>query len=228
MKRILVIEDDEMLNAGLCYNLQMEGFEAAPAFGAKTAKKLWKEKSFDLILLDGNLPDGDGFAVSREIRKESKVPIVFLTARDMDEDMIEGFENGADDYITKPFNIKIVIQRIKAILRRCEGDDTVEKVSQCGNLAVDFESHTVKKHGKLLTLTPTEFKLLHRFCLNPGQVLTRQILLEKLWDQDGNFVDEHTLTINISRLRAKIADEEYAYIKTIYGGGYKWIGESHE
>lgn len=228
MKRILVIEDDEMLNAGLCYNLQMEGFEAAPAFGAKTAKKLWKEKSFDLILLDGNLPDGDGFAVSREIRKESKVPIVFLTARDMDEDMIEGFENGADDYITKPFNIKIVIQRIKAILRRCEGDDTVEKVLQCGNLAVDFESHTVKKHGKLLTLTPTELKLLHRFCLNPGQVLTRQILLEKLWDQDGNFVDEHTLTINISRLRAKIADEEYAYIKTIYGVGYKWIGESHE
>lgn len=113
-------------------------------------------------------------------------------------------------------------------MRRCEGDDTVEKVLQCGNLAVDFESHTVKKHGKLLTLTPTEFKLLHRFCLNPGQVLTRQILLEKLWDQDGNFVDEHTLTINISRLRAKIADEEYAYIKTIYGVGYKWIGESHE
>ena len=207
MKRILVIEDDEMLNAGLCYNLQMEGFEAAPAFGAKTTRKLWKEKSFDLILLDGNLPDGDGFAVSREIRKES---------------------NGADDYITKPFNIKIVIQRIKAILRRCEGDDTLDKVLQCGNLAVDFESHTVKKHGKLLTLTPTEFKLLHRFCLNPGQVLTRQILLEKLWDQDGNFVDEHTLTINISRLRAKIADEEYAYIKTIYGVGYKWIGESHE
>ena len=131
MKRILVIEDDEMLNAGLCYNLQMEGFEAVPAFGAKTARKLWKEKSFDLILLDGNLPDGDGFAVSREIRKESKVPIVFLTARDMDEDMIEGFENGADDYITKPFNIKIVIQRIKAILRRCESDDTVEKVLQC-------------------------------------------------------------------------------------------------
>ena len=119
MKRILVIEDDEMLNAGLCYNLQMEGFEAAPAFGAKTARKLWKEKSFDLILLDGNLPDGDGFAVSREIRKESKVPIVFLTARDMDEDMIAGFENGADDYITKPFNIKIVIQRIKAILTKC-------------------------------------------------------------------------------------------------------------
>ena len=119
MKRILVIEDDEMLNAGLCYNLQMEGFEAAPAFGAKTARKLWKEKSLDLILLDGNLPDGDGFAVSREIRKESTVPIVFLPARDMDEDMIAGFENGADDYITKPFNIKIVIQRIKAILRRC-------------------------------------------------------------------------------------------------------------
>lgn len=227
MKRILVVEDDEMLNAGLCYNLQMEGLEAAPAYSLKQADALWREMQCSLILLDVNLPDGDGFSFAKEVRKESDVPIVFLTAKDMDEDMIAGFESGADDYITKPFHVKIVMQRIRAILRRCQKKEK-EHLIYCGNLEIDLENHTVKKSEKPVILTPTEFKLLQRFCTNPGQVLTRQVLLEKLWDVEGNFVDEHTLTINVSRLRSKISDAEYSYIKTIYGVGYKWTGERHE
>ena len=228
MDKILIIEDDVEINTLLTDFLKENGYVVYSQYdGLHVLDFLHKEK-IDLIILDIMLPYRSGDIILADIRRQFTIPVLIISAKETTQNKIDLLRLGADDYITKPFNIKIVIQRIKAILRRCEGDDTVEKVLQCGNLAVDFESHTVKKHGKLLTLTPTEFKLLHRFCLNPGQVLTRQILLEKLWDQDGNFVDEHTLTINISRLRAKIADEEYAYIKTIYGVGYKWIGESHE
>ena len=226
--KILIVEDDLEISKLLADFLQGNGYEVLCQYDGLHVLDCIQEHQIDLILLDIMLPYRSGDTILADIRKFSTIPVIVISAKETTQNKIDLLRLGADDYITKPFNIKIVIQRIKAILRRCEGDDTVEKVLQCGNLAVDFESHTVKKHGKLLTLTPTEFKLLHRFCLNPGQVLTRQILLEKLWDQDGNFVDEHTLTINISRLRAKIADEEYAYIKTIYGVGYKWIGESHE
>lgn len=223
MKGILIIEDDEMLNAGLCYNLQMEGYEAVPVFDGGGAWKLFNEREFDLVLMDVNLPDEDGFSLGRRIREKSSVPIIFLTANDMDEDMIKGFEAGADDYITKPFNIRVVLQRIQAILRRCEGMKL--SVLNCGNLEIHFDRQTVLKQGRPLVLTPTEFKLLSKFCSNQTQVLTRQVLLEDLWDVDGNFVDEHTLTINISRLRSKISDDKFSYIKTIYGVGYQWVVE---
>lgn len=223
MKGILIIEDDEMLNAGLCYNLQMEGYEAVPVFDGGGAWKLFNEREFDLVLMDVNLPDEDGFSLGRRIREKSSVPIIFLTANDMDEDMIKGFEAGADDYITKPFNIRVVLQRIQAIIRRCEGTNL--SVMNCGNLEIHFDRQTVLKQGRPLVLTPTEFKLLSKFCSNQTQVLTRQVLLEDLWDVDGNFVDEHTLTINISRLRSKISDDKFSYIKTIYGVGYQWVVE---
>ncbi len=227
MKPILIIEDDEILNAGLCYNLNLEGYETVSAYNIATAKSIFPEQEWALCILDVNLPDGDGIDYGKVIRNQSKVPIIFLTARDMDEDMIRGFNAGADDYITKPFNVKVLMQRVHAILRRCQEAEE-EKLFRCGNLEIDFKNYIVKKNGKILTLTPTEYKLLFQFCKNPGNVLTRQILLEELWDKNENYVDEHTLTINISRLRAKIADEKYSYIKTIYGLGYQWIGERYE
>ncbi len=224
MQEILIIEDDELLNDGLCFNLQKAGLRPTPAYNLKQAKEYMDRQDWSLFLLDVNLPDGNGFRFAEEIRRKSPAPIVFLTAQDMDEDMMRGFEAGADDYITKPFNVKIVIQRIQAILRRCE---KTEKKTCCrfGNVEVDFPSMSAKKDGKPLALTPTEFRLLKVFLDNPGQVLTREVLLEKLWDQDGNFVDEHTLTINISRLRGKIEDENVSYIKTVYGMGYQWMGQ---
>lgn len=225
MKQILVVEDDEILNAGLCYNLGCEQFATSSAYNGKQAMSILSEQKWDLILLDINLPDGNGLELSKEIRANSKTPIIFITACDEDLDVIKGFESGADDYITKPFNINIVIQRIKAIFRRCESE--TDQTIFYGNLEINFENHSVKKGGVPIILTPTEYKLLQKFCNSKGRMLTRGALLEDLWDQDGNFVDEHTLTINISRLRSKIADEEYPYIKTIYGMGYQWLGAFH-
>ena len=145
-------------------------------------------------------------------------------ARDMDEDMIAGFRAGADDYITKPFHIQVLVERVRAVLRRYQPSMEVKNQIQTGNLIIDFESYTVLKSGKPLSLTPTEFKLLEKFLRNPGIVLTRQVLIDELWDNDGNYVDEHTLTIFVSRLRSKIADREFTYIKTVYGTGYRWTG----
>ncbi|MDE7310174.1 MAG: response regulator transcription factor [Eubacterium sp.] len=232
MKKILIVEDDELLNDGLCYHLQKNGYEPVPAYTLEQAAALLADELWSLFLLDINFPDGSGLHFAKELRKKSPAPIVFLTAKDMDDDVIQGFEAGADDYITKPFNIKILMQRIQAVLKRCQTGcapafhaDTPAETAlvSFGELEVDFEAMTVKKQGVPLLLSPTEYKLLVIFCKHPGQILTRRLLLERLWDQDGNFVDEHTLTINISRLRKKIEDSDDTYIKTVYGMGYQWM-----
>lgn len=225
MKRILVVEDDEMLGAGLCYNLELEGFKTTLVQNFADAAERIETELWDMVILDVNLPDGDGFSLAEKIQRRAKTPLIFLTACDLDDDILKGFELGADDYITKPFNIKIVIKRINAVFRRSEASR--KELFVCGNLEIDFEKRTASKNGEPLILTPTEFKLLQLFCKNPGKVLTRKILLESLWDNEGNFVDEHTLTINVSRLRSKISDESSDYIKTIYGMGYEWSGEQN-
>ena len=234
MERILIIEDDDVLAQGLKFNLELAGFSADTASDLKEAKRkldnvLWagtgSEAGWQLLILDVNLPDGDGFAFAGSLRKERDIPVIFLTARDLDEDMMRGFETGADDYITKPFNVQILVQRVRAVLKRYRmGNEKKERI-KAGNLAIDFRSWQVWKNGEELILTPTEFKLLKKFCNNPGIVLTRTALLESLWDKEENYVDEHTLTIFISRLRSKISDKEHAYIRTIYGTGYQWMGE---
>lgn len=225
--KILIIEDDIALAEGLKLNLELSGFAASIAFAIKDAKRKLDAGHADLLLLDVNLPDGDGVTFANEIRNRREIPIIFLTARDMDEDMIAGFQAGADDYITKPFNVQVLIQRVNAVLRRYLPVEDAKKRQKIGHLEIDFESYIVTRKGEPLSLTPTEFKLLVKFCQNPGIVLTRNVLLDELWDQDGNFVDEHTLTIFVSRLRTKISDEEFSYIKTVYGTGYRWIGEEN-
>lgn len=222
MERILLIEDDDILAEGVKMNLTLAGFSADVAASLKEGENLLCSQAWDLLLLDVNLPDGDGFAFARKVRAKREIPVIFLTAKDMDEDMMHGFESGADDYITKPFNVQILIQRVKAVLGRYHAGKERRRKIQTGNLTIDLQSWQVWKSGKELVLTPTEFRLLKKFCENPGIVLTRQVLLEEMWDKDGNFVDEHTLTIFISRLRTKISDEEHSYIRTIYGTGYMW------
>ena len=234
MERILIVEDDDVLAQGVKFNLELAGFSADTASDLKVAKRKLKdarragtgsEDDWQLLILDVNLPDGDGFAFAGSLRKERDIPVIFLTARDLDEDMMKGFENGADDYITKPFNVQILIQRVRAVLKRYSVGNEKKGRTKVGNLEIDFQSWRVWKKGDELTLTPTEFKLLKKFCDNPGILLTRAVLLEALWDKKENYVDEHTLTIFISRLRSKIADREYTYIRTIYGTGYQWTGE---
>lgn len=227
MNKVLIVEDDEIMNAGLCYSLQKIGLEPVPAGTLEEAQGILVCGKFDLILLDVNLPDGDGFQFAEKIKAQWDTPFIFLTAHNLEDEMIEGFQLGADDYITKPFGIRVVAERVQAVLRRCAGVKVTD-VYSCGNLAVDFENHTVKKKGELLLLTPTEYELLQYFCRNRGQILTKDMLLKNIWDNKGNFVNDHALTLNISRLRSKIADEDFQYIKTIYGMGYKWIGGGGE
>jgi len=147
-----------------------------------------------------------------------------LTARDLVVDQVSGFEAGADDYVTKPFSNILLRKRVEAVLKRA-GGTCPNKVYDDGYLIIDFEHFIVKKQSQAFSLTPTEFKLLQLLIANAGNVLTRQMILERLWDNSGNFVDEHALTVNINRLRSKLEDKNHKYIKTVYGIGYTWKSE---
>lgn len=222
--RILVVEDDRLLNNTLCYNLSAAGYEVDAALTKSVAERFCRKQEYDLIVLDINLPDGNGFDFCRDI-KESRpdTAVIFLTANDMESDMLKGYELGADDYVTKPFPISVFQKKVAALLSRMKkmaGGDCYND----GNLLIDFAEMTATRDGESISFTPMEYRLLKILIKNPRTVLTRQILLEKLWDIDGNFVDEHALTSTISRVRNKIENPDHAYIKTVYGMGYMWIG----
>lgn len=224
MSKILVVEDDVMLNSGLCYNLELDGDKAVPAHNAAAALKKMRNESFDLIIQDVNLPDGDGFEVCKKIKVIRDIPVIFLTARDLEADVMKGFDLGADDYITKPFNINIFRKKVAAVLKRSNRAATRSSYI-CGDLVIDFDNLTATIKDEPVILTPTEYKILKILTGNPGTLLTRQVMLEKLYDVDANFVDEHALTVNINRLRSKIETEDRKYIRTVYGMGYVWAGD---
>lgn len=226
--KILVVEDDRLLNNTLCYNLSAAGYEVNAALTKSVAERFCRKQEYDLIVLDINLPDGNGFDFCRDI-KESRpdTAVIFLTANDMESDMLKGYELGADDYVTKPFPISVFQKKVAALLSRMKklaGGDCYND----GNLLIDFAEMTATRDGESISFTPMEYRLLKILIKNPRTVLTRQILLEKLWDIDGNFVDEHALTSTISRIRSKIEKPDHAYIKTVYGMGYMWIGGSNK
>ncbi|MFA9466702.1 MAG: response regulator transcription factor [Velocimicrobium sp.] len=224
MKRILVVEDDVMLNSGLCYNLELDAYKAVPAHDAATALEKTRDKTFDLVIMDVNLPDGDGFELCKKISAARDIPIIFLTARDLEADVMKGFDLGADDYITKPFNINIFRKKVAAVLKR-SGELASQKLYLCRDLVIDFDKMIAAIKDKPVVFTPTEYKILKIFTSNSNVLLTRQVLLEKLYDVDANFVDEHALTVNINRLRNKIETVDRKYIKTVYGMGYLWAGD---
>ena len=175
-KKILVVEDDTMLNSGLCYNLESDGYAPVSAYSTEEALKKVKTEKFDLIVLDVNLPDGSGFDLFKKIRNVRDIPTIFLTACDLEKDVMEGYELGADDYITKPFSINVFRKKISAILRRC-GKRENENIYTDGNITVDFGRLTVEKNGESAVLTPTECKMLKIFIANPNTVITRQTLV---------------------------------------------------
>ena len=224
MKQILVVEDDVMLNSGLCYNLELDEYKAVSAHDAATALQKIKNESIDLMILDVNLPDGDGFELCKKIRIARDIPVIFLTARDLEADVMKGYDLGADDYITKPFNINIFRKKVAAVLKR-SGEPTNQNLYLCGDFVIDFDKLAASIKGTPVVFTPTEYKILKIFTSNSNALLTRQLLLEKLYDVDANFVDEHALTVNINRLRNKIETGDKKYIKTVYGMGYLWAGD---
>ena len=224
MKKILVVEDDALLCKTLAFNLNLSGYEVDNALSAAEARAQILKREYDLITLDVNLPDGSGFLLCDEIKKTNKnISVIFLTANDMEGDMIKGYELGADDYITKPFHISVFQKKVSVLLDRISKPNGSDYFDE-GNLIIRFSSMTATLAGRPVVFTPMEYRTLKVFLSNPNIVLTRQVLLEKLWDIDENFVDEHALTANISRIRNKIETTNKQYIKTVYGMGYMWVG----
>ncbi|HGT0311237.1 TPA: response regulator transcription factor, partial [Clostridioides difficile] len=214
MEKILVVEDDSILNKTLSYNLIEDGYIITSKFTAKSALKSIFECEFDLIILDINLPDKSGFELCNEIKENYNIPIIFLTANDMECDMIKGYELGALDYITKPFNINVFKQKVKAFLNHFT-TKTKQDYYRDGYLEINFSELSANINGNQIIFTPLEYRTLKLLTENPKNILTRKVLLEKLWDIDANFVDEHTLTSVISRIRSKIEKDNLQYIKTV-------------
>ncbi len=224
MKKILLIEDDKDFGVALAFDLKVERYKVFPAYTLREGRQIYENERVDLILLDGSLPDGDGFSFCREVKAECDIPVIFLTARDMEQDEMRGFDCGADDYITKPFKTPILHRRIQAALRRAGGERMRNRYED-GYLKIDFDSFEAMRGNEALALTPTEYKILRLLTANADKVMTKQLLLEKIWDPSGNFVDEHTVAVNINRLRKKIETDGHMYIKTMYGMGYRWNGK---
>lgn len=225
LKRILIIEDDNLLNNTLAYNLRLDGYNVSSAFNFRIAKEKLMKSEYDMVLLDINLPDGNGFDLAKFIKtKNIDILLIFLTANDEERSQINAFDLGAIDYVNKPFSIAVLRRKINVMFTKFEKNDEDTEIYNDGNLIIDFSKFSSSLNGETLILSPMEYKMLYLFCKNPKQVLTRRKILEKLWDLEGNYVDEHTLTTTISRLRNKIDIDDKKYIKTIYGIGYQWVG----
>ena len=223
--RVLVVDDEKMIVKGLKFSLMQDYSVVDCAYDGEEALEYAKNNEYDIILLDIMLPKLDGLSVCQQIREFSDVPIIMLTAKGDDMDKILGLEYGADDYITKPFVVGTLQRKIKAMFSMLEHHRPAKDVYDDGRLFLDFSEQSASLNGTPLTLSSMEFKMLNLFRRNPKQVLTRGQLLEKLWDIDERFVDEHTLTTSVSRIRSKIESDGGApYIKTIYGMGYQWTG----
>ena len=224
MSKILLLEDDLSLINGLSFAFRKQGFELAVVRTLKEANELWGEGKYDLLVLDVSLPDGTGYEFCKKVRQVSKVPIIFLTASDEEMTIIMGLDIGGDDYITKPFKLGVLVSRINALLRRAKGFNSTDTELQSNGIKVLMLQGQVFKNEKLIDLTAAEYKLLCLFMKNPNVVLTKEQILDKLWDCEGNYIDSSTLTVYMRRLRMKIEDNpsEPQMLLTVRRMGYKW------
>lgn len=224
MTRLLLLEDDLSLIDGLSCLLERQGFALDVARTVKEAGAIWQEGKYDLLILDVSLPDGSGFDVCRNVRRSSKVPILFLTASDDEINIVTGLDIGGDDYITKPFKLGVLISRINALLRRAKNfDGEVTELASNGIKLLLLQGQ-VYKQGILLDLTTAEYRLLCLLMQHPNRILSKQKILDHLWDGEGNYVDDNTLAVYIRRLRMKIETDPGSpqLLLTVRGMGYKW------
>lgn len=226
MNKILLLEDDISLVDGLQYALEKNGYSLDITRTIGEAKNALSVNQYALLLLDVTLPDGTGFDLCQQIRKSGNtVPIIFLTAADEEVHVIRGLDSGGDDYITKPFKLGELCSRIKALLRRsgiAKSQDS--SILSCGDIIIDLLSSRVMLKGNPLELTGAEYKLLCLFLRNANLVVTRNRILQELWDSGGSFVDDNTLSVYIRRLREKIEPDPSSpkYLVTVRGFGYRW------
>ncbi len=224
MNKILLVEDDLSLIDGLEFSLQKNGFYVNIARTVKEALAIFEDNNYDLFILDLTLPDGNGFEICKKIRQTSNVPIIFLTASDEEVNIVMGLDIGGDDYITKPFKLNELISRINALLRRTKISNIEQNQVQSNGIMINLIENRVFKNKGELEVTTAEFRLLCLFMRNPNTVLARDIILNKLWDNNGSFIDDNTLSVYIRRLRCKIEDDSESpkYLLTVRGIGYKW------
>ena len=213
--KLLLVEDNEIISKGIKYFLEQEGFEIDVVMSKEDAEEILSRKEYDLIILDIMLPDGNGFDLCKYIKKEKEYPVIFLTAKDEEKDVVLGFDLGADDYIIKPFRNRELISRIQNVLRRYNKD---KEELEYKNIKIDLNSKRVYVNKEEVLFTALEYRILVLLILNKGKVMTREKILDKIWDMAGNFVNDNTLTVYIKRVRAKLGKEDV--IKTIKGIGY--------
>ena len=216
MTKILLVEDDETIAFGIKSALKRKGYMCTSCASAGQAKDLFAE-GFQLILLNLNLPDGSGYDFCKWVKEREDTPVIFLTVCDDVKDITRGLDMGADDYVTKPFHIAVLESRIAAVLRRTSDDGG--NVLSCGNIQLDREKMQVMVDGQSVDATALEYRLLEVLMENKGRTLPRNLILDKLWDTEGNFVNDNTLTVTVKRLRRKLMDT--GYIVTIRGIGYR-------
>ncbi len=220
MTKILLVEDDDQIASYLGELLRAEGFDTQISGSKKEAGECLLAQAFDLVLLDVSLQDGNGFSICAEIKKEYEIPVIFLTASGDEYSVVAGLDMGADDYIAKPFRPRELISRIRSVLRRCKKE---QRILSCGDLRVNVSSATVTKGEKELFLSALEYRLLLLLLQNKGQILTRNQLLEEIWDASGEYVNDNTLSVYMKRLREKIEENPQIprLLHTIRGIGYR-------
>lgn len=218
--QVLLLEDDLFLRDGITALLTREGFSVTAAATVQQAQTVLSLRSFSLAIFDILLPDGSGLELCRSLREKGiAMPVLCLTACDEEAEIVAGLDAGADDYVTKPFRTRELLARVRALLRRRE-----QHTVQDGDLFVDFDAMLVRRGGKTVYVTPTEFQILRCLAQNSGVIVTRETLLRRIWDDGGNFIDDNTLSVHVSRLREKIG---HAHIQTVRGVGYRWEVGQH-
>lgn len=222
MQKILLLEDDTALGTGIRLALLSPSVQLTLCRTLAQARSAFAQSSFDLLILDINLPDGSGLELLEQVRKTSDVPVILLTANDMEMDVVTGLESGADDYITKPFSLAILRARVNAQLRR--GMSTKTSCIEIDRFQFDFDRMEFRKDGQIMELSKTEQKLLRILIENRGQTLSRSTLVDRVWTDGAEFVDENALSVTVKRLRSKLEDTPSSpqYLKTVYGIGYTW------
>ena len=223
MRKLFLLEDDLSLISGLTFAFKKQGFALDTARTLAEAEVLWSDRKYDLLVLDVSLPDGSGFDFCQKVRRTSNVPILFLTASDEEMNIIMGLELGGDDYLTKPFKLGVLLSRVNALLRRANASSAGEPVLESGSITVRLLQGQAYKNGVLLELTGAEYKLLCFFMQHPNAVLSKEQILDALWDCDGDYIDSSALTVYIRRLRMKIEDNpgKPQMLLTVRGMGYR-------
>ena len=219
MQKILLLEDDKSLNRGITLTLQKAGYAVTSAFTLAEAMSCLEEESYSLIICDITLPDGSGLELGQKIRKLGSTYFIYLTAMDSEIDIVNGYETGADDYITKPFSLMVLVSKVNALMRRINSTEEYSSIMVCGDIELNCREMKVYQGGQEISLSKKEMQLLTYLFENGGQIVSKDSILEHVWDVDGQFVDENTVTVNISRLKNKLGTDA---ISNVRGLGYIW------